>query len=217
MQGEEGVGKSTFVYQFAAEGLQQGESVLLITTDMTTYQVQQEMRYWHIPVDDMLRTRHFAILDTHPILGKEYVSLGDIERLLYDIMRHQQAMPLPCRVIIDSIIPLALQYTAHDFLSFIEQKNHLLRLPDVVLMDVIMPGVLNEHLSYSLRNHYDAVLDICMAEGEASRHNGHEQRVLRVNKARGMNVHVHSFPYVLRPGEGVILHTGAPDSEREPS
>lgn len=208
IQGEEGVGKSTLAYQFAAEGLMKKEGVLFISTDMPTYQVLRGLGQWGLPLDAMLHGGQLRILDTHPMIGKEYVYLQDMDRFMYDLERHLRAMPRPCRLIIDSITPLALQYEPQEFVAFVEQKNRLLRQPTLALMDTILPGTLNEHISYSLRNNYDVVLDIYHPDWGEMEQTGQGLRVLKVNKARGVNVNTRPHPYTIRPGVGVVMQEG---------
>lgn len=215
IQGEEGAGKSSLAYQFAAEGLTRQEGVLLIATDMSTYQVQRDMQSWGIPVDEALRSGHLQILDTHPILGKDYVSLSDMERFLYDIARHLNMMPTPCRLIVDSITPLAIQYAPQEFVAFIEQKNRLLRQSNLVLMDIVLPQTLDDNISYSLRNNYDAVLDVCFPRRHETNSHGDLLRLLRVNKARGMSVKTKQCFYIIQPGEGLIMQENHYETERE--
>lgn len=208
LQGEEGVGKSTLAYQFAAEGLMRKEGVLLISSDMPVYQVLRDLEQWRMPLDAMLHSGQLRVLDTHPIIGKEYVYLQDMERFMYDLERHLQSMPRPCRLIIDSITPLALQYAPQEFVAFIEQKNRLLRQPNLALLDTILPGTLSDHISYSLRNNYDVVLDIYHPDWGEMEQTGQGLRVLKVNKARGVNITTRPYPYTIHSGVGVVMQEG---------
>jgi circadian clock protein KaiC len=208
VSGEEGVGKSTLAYQFAMEGLEREETVLFVGADAPAYQVRWELEQWGEGVKTALQSGHLRILDTHPVAGEGHIDLTDMERFLYDVERHLREMPSPCRLIMDSLTPIALQYAPNDFVAFTESKNRLLRRPDVALFDTIVPKTLNENVRYSLLNSYDVVVDVYVPDWGEMGQTGQGLRALQVRKARGAKVDTRPYPYTTRPGEGVIVQEG---------
>lgn len=208
VRGEQGVGKTTLAQQFAIEGLQQGEGALYITTEAPSYLLRQQMEVVGVPLESYLESQQLCILDTHPISDRDYIDLSDMERFLYDIERHLRAMPKPCRLIVDSLTPLAIQYPSDEFISFIERKNRQLRRLNVALFDTILPKTLNESLLYSLLNSYDAVLDAYIPNWGEMGQSGQGFRVLQVRKSRGTQADTRPYPYTIRSGKGVVVQEG---------
>ncbi|MBW4576670.1 MAG: AAA family ATPase [Aphanothece sp. CMT-3BRIN-NPC111] len=208
IRGEQGVGKTTLAQQFAIEGLKLGESALYIATEAPSYLLRQQMEIFGEGIESYFQSRQLSILDTHPASSQEYIDLTDMERFLYDIERHLRKMPKPCRVIIDSLTPLAIQYEPEEFITFIERKNRLLRRLDVALFDTILPKTLNESLLYSLLNSYDAVLDVYIPNWGEMGQAGQGFRVLQMRKSRGTNADTRPYPYTIRPGKGVVVQEG---------
>ncbi|MBD2742255.1 ATPase domain-containing protein [Coleofasciculus sp. FACHB-1120] len=208
VRGEQGVGKTTLAQQFAIEGLQRGESALFIATEAPSYLLRQQMEVFGVEIESYLRSQHLRILDTHPFSREEYIDLTDMERFLYDIERHLRAMPKPCRLITDSLTPLAVQYAPDEFITFIERKNRLLRQLDVALFDTILPKTLNESILYSLLNSYDVVLDVYVPNWGEMGQSGQGFRVLQARKSRGTHADTRPYPYTIRQGKGVSVQEG---------
>lgn len=208
VSGEEGVGKSTLAYQFAIEGLQHREAVLFVGADAPAYQVGWELEQWGAEVKAALQSGRLRILDTQPVAGEAHLDLADMERFLYDVERHLREMASPCRLVMDSLTPIALQYAPNDFVAFTESKNRLLRRPDVALFDTIVPKTLSENVRYSLLNSYDVVVDIYVPDWGEMGQVGQGLRALHVRKARGTRVDTRPYPYTARPGEGVLVQEG---------
>ncbi|MEP0856993.1 ATPase domain-containing protein [Trichocoleus sp. DQ-U1] len=208
VRGEQGVGKTTLAQQFAIEGLQRGESALFIATEAPSYLLRQQMEVFGVEIESYLRSQHLRILDTHPFSSEEYIDLTDMERFLYDIERHLRAMPKPCRLITDSLTPLAVQYAPDELIAFIERKNRLLRQLDVALFDTILPKTLNESILYSLLNSYDVVLDVYVPNWGEMGQTGQGFRVLQVRKSRGTHADTRPYPYTIRQGKGISVQEG---------
>ncbi|HXH13148.1 MAG TPA: ATPase domain-containing protein [Alphaproteobacteria bacterium] len=208
VNGEEGVGKSTLAYQFAIEGIGHQETVLFVSADAPAYQVRWELEQWGGEVKTALQSGRLRILDTHPVAGEAHIDLTDMARFLYDVERQLRGMPSPCRLIMDSLTPIALQYAPHEFVAFTESKNRSLRRPDVALFDTIVPKTLNESVRYSLLNSYDVVVDIYVPDWGEMGQTGQGLRALQVRKARGAKVDTRPYPYITRPGAGVMVQEG---------
>lgn len=204
-RGEQGVGKTTLAQQFVLEGLKAGESGLYIATEAPSYVLLQQMAVFKEGIDSYVRSQQLRIVDTHPAANRDYIDLADMERFLYDIEQHIRRMPKPCRVVIDSLTPLAIQYTPNELISFIERKNRLLRQPHVTLLDTILPKTLNENILYSLLNSYDMVLDIYIPDWGEMGQAGQGFRVLQMRKARGIHADNRPYPFTIRPGKGVVV------------
>jgi circadian clock protein KaiC len=208
VSGEEGVGKSTLAYQFATEGLKQQDTVLFVSADAPADQVRWELEAWGSEVTAALQAGRLRILDTQPAVEGEHIDLTDMERFFYDVERQLRSMPSPCRLILDSLTPIALQYAPHEFVAFTDSKNRLLRRPDVALFDTIVPKTLPENVRYSLLNSYDVVIDIHVPDWGEMGQIRQGLRALQVRKARGVKVDTRPYPYIIQPGEGVLVQEG---------
>lgn len=209
VRGEQGVGKTTLSQQFAWEGLKQGESVLYLTTDAPAYVLRLQMQALGTAVESYLQSGYLRILDTHPVSSsQDYIDLTDTDRFIYDMERHLRAMAKPCRLIVDSLTPLAIQHAPDEFIAFMERKNRLLRRLDVALLDTILTKTLNEASLYSLLNSYDVVLDAYIPDWGEMGQAGHAFRVLQVRKARGTQADNRPYPFTLRSGQGLSVHEG---------
>jgi circadian clock protein KaiC len=204
IRGEEGAGRSTLAYQFAIEGLKCGESVLFIAVDDPVGYVRNKLESWQIEVEPYLESGHLCFLDTFS-KSEDYVDISDSELFIYEVHRRLKAMPKPCRIIIDSLLPIAVYYTPEDLIKFLEKKNRLLKSPDVALLDTFMAKTLEESTLYSMLNSYDVVLDLYIPDwGEMSQAGKQGIRVLQIRKAPDA-VDTRPYPYFICPGKGVIV------------
>jgi circadian clock protein KaiC len=207
VEGEQGTGKSTLSYQFALEGLKNGEAVLFLTTDVPAYQVRFALEAMAASLTPPLNTDSMRILDSYPANGKIHLDLTDTEGFLYQLIRHLKTMPRPCRLITDSLTTLASHNTPERFLAFVERKNRLLHRPDVVIFDTFLLGTLDDVFHSGLRNNYDLVLRLYSPDWGEMSQNERVSRVLQVFKNRTAKVDSRPYPYTIRTGEGLVVQS----------
>jgi|GEM_PF-193965 len=207
VQGEPGVGKSTLAYQFAIEGLLRNEAVLYVTADAPWEKVRQSFQNMGFLPDPYLESGQLVVLDAFSS-GSSSLNLSDPEAFFFTIARQLDRLPRPCRKIFDSLAPLAVSFSPREFISFIYQKNRLLRQPDVAFFNIFPQLAMEESDRYSLLNAYDVVLNLYMPDwGEMSQQGKLGHHVLRVRKIRGASADLRPYPYTLSPEDGIVLQT----------
>ncbi|MHA1199608.1 MAG: ATPase domain-containing protein [Candidatus Heimdallarchaeaceae archaeon] len=204
VRGEQGSGKSTLAYQFAIEGLRRKESVLYLAFDTSAYDVKREMESWQVLVSPYIETGYLKIIEALPT-SEHFLDLTDSERIIYAIDSILKTMPKPCRVVMDSLTPVAVHVTAENFVRFIDYKNRVLRRIDVALFDTILTRSLSENTIYSSLNSYDIVLDLKTPDWGEMKGAGHDLRAIEVRKARGAVAETQMCPYIIRRGEGLVI------------
>ncbi|AKG20069.1 ATPase domain-containing protein [Calothrix sp. 336/3] len=205
LQGEPGLGKSTLAYQFAMEGLRRQESVLYIGADVPQQQIRQSLENFGFFPTPYLESGNLLILDVFSA-GENSLSLEDPERFLFTVSHFLAQMPRPCRVVLDSLTPLAINYPHADFVTLVHRKNRLLRQPGVVLFDIFLTKILNQSDLYGLLNTFDVVIDLYIPNwGEMNRPGNLGYPSLRVVKSRGTRADTRPYPYRISQTEGIVV------------
>lgn len=204
VQGAPGTGKSRLAYQFAVEGLQQGEAVLFIAADMPPYQVRQEFERFGLDTDALLAANQLVILDAFSG-ARQSLDLSDPEALIFTVARQFECMPRPLRKIFDSLMPQGLGYTPDEFISLIHRKNRALRQPGITLFDTLPHDVLEPKDLNRMLNAFDVIIDLYTPNwGDMRMVGGGGYRVLKVQKAPS-NVDTRPYPYLIDPARGIVI------------
>jgi circadian clock protein KaiC len=205
VRGDPGMGKSTLSYQFAIEGLRRREAVLYIAADAPGSQVTQAMQGFGFLAAPYIESGQLALLDAFG-QGAGHLDLSDPEAFLFTVTHQAEQMIGPLRVILDSLTPMALDYTPDEFVGLVHRKNRLLRRPGVTVFDAMLQRTLDESKVYSLLNAFDIVVDLYTPDWGEMGFSGHTgQRALRVHKARVAGADTRPFPYTISPTEGVVV------------
>ncbi|NNJ24342.1 ATPase domain-containing protein [Alienimonas chondri] len=188
VRGTGGVGKTTLLQQFVADGLNANDDILYVTLDSTPDQVRSELRRAGIDVghpDSAPRLR-FLAPGAHTSASGSHtdLDLADPEALLFLLNRQIDALRAPARVVLDSIWPLAARLPSDALVSLVQQKNQTLRRPYVTILDTAPTKAFDERTTARLENSYDAVLELTAVGGR-----GPGRRIdLSVKKIRGVGV-----------------------------
>ncbi|NES68890.1 MAG: hypothetical protein F6K24_28510 [Okeania sp. SIO2D1] len=176
-----------------------------MSTDITTQQTCQALENLNFAPGTYLESGYLVMLDAFGI-GDNSLSVEDIEVFLYSLEQQLAQMPKPCRLIIDSLIPLAIAHSTTEFVNLIYRKNRLLRQPGVVLLDIFLKGILPEAALISLLNAYDIAIELYRPNwGDMNQQGNLGYPSLRLTKARGIKVDPRPYPYKLSPTEGIVL------------
>lgn len=195
IRGDPGIGKSTLAYQFAFENLRRKDAVLFITIDVPHTSVRENMQNYGFLVDPYLETKQFVILDLSGY-AQEYPS--DPEKFLQEVKIQTQRMPKPVRVIIDSLSPIALDYSPNEFIKLIYQKNKLLQQPNICIFDTILNETLTRSETNRLVNAYEIFIDLFTPDwGEMTQAGKTGLKSLQVRKSRGIASDIRPFPYTI--------------------
>ena len=215
IQGEPGLGKSTLAYQFAMEGLRQKESVLYVGTDIPAQQSRQALEHFGFLPGPYEAAGKLVMLDAFSRGNKAFLDVNDPEAMLFYLSKQLQALPKPCRLVIDSIMSLAIAHSQADFVKLIYRKNQLLRQPGVVQFDVFLKDILLPGQQSSLLNAYDNVIDLYRPNwGDMNPQGNLGYPSLRVIKTRGIRSDTRPYPYSLAPTEGVVIQANYHQSSR---
>lgn len=200
IRGEPGLGKSTLALQFAAEGVENDESIIFITADTPSREVRSRLTDMEIDVSAMQQEGRLEILDAYSGTDPG-AELSDIDRFLYTLETTAEAMNKPVRVIFDSITPLVTVRTARHLMKLIQRKNRLLRTPQITLLDTHLWQKSSENQPLGLLNEYDIVIDL-YTTGETT---GALTRELQIKKARGVRADMTPHTYTIDSGEGILV------------
>ena len=205
VRGEPGLGKSTLGYQFTIEGLHQHESVLYLGMDVPQQQIQKSLENLGLLADNYLESGNLVILDAFSV-SENRLHLEDSQRFLFTLSNQLAQMPKPCRVVLDSLTPLAISLSHSEFVNFVHQKNRLLRQPGVVLFDIFLKQVLDRSNLYALLNAFDVAIELYIPNwGEMNRPGNLGYPSLRVIKSRGSRADTRPYPYRISFTEGIMV------------
>ncbi len=207
VRGSHGIGKSTLAYQFALDGLRRKESVLYVAADVSSEQVRRALRGTGFLLEPYLESGQLVILQAYEG-GRNSLDLSDPDAFLFALIRNVEAITRPCRVILDSLVPLALNITPGEFVSLVYRKNRLLRRPDVAILDIMLWDTVRDHNLSNLLNTFDVVLDLYTPNwGEMNLAGSVGYRAMQVRKARGVRADSRPFPYTISPTEGIVVQS----------
>jgi circadian clock protein KaiC len=128
--------------------------------------------------------------------------------MLFGLARYVEAIARPCRVILDSLVPLALGISPGEFVSLIYRKNRLLRRPDVAIFDIMLWDTVRDHNLSNMLNTFDVVLDLYTPNwGEMNLAGSVGYRALQIRKARGVWSDSRPFPYTISTTEGIVIQS----------
>ncbi len=200
VRGQAGIGKSTLALQFAAEGLQNGESVLFITADT----IQNGLEKMNIQPEQYQKKHKFHLLDGYSGSQKG-LNLTDGSGLLYVIARTMESYDPPLRIIFDSVTPLAASFNSAQFIDLIQQKNRLLRQPGVVILDTHLHENMDNEPLPELLNVYDIVMDLFSTAGADFSEGTENRRYLRMRKSRGGRTDRTAVPFSISAEQGIVI------------
>ncbi|NLC07153.1 MAG: AAA family ATPase [Syntrophomonadaceae bacterium] len=204
VRGESGAGKSTIGFQFMVQGLRRGESAVYVACDEPAARVREDLNFFGFVSDPYEREGQLIFIDTYESSDPRVVCIkdrGDAQEFLYVITRAVRQMKKPCRVVLDSLTSLSAVYSTKEFLALVQDKNRLLREPDVVIMDIYLKGTLEEAGMYALTNAYDVCVDLFFPDERG----GVPQRNLRLHKLRTAGYDPRPFPCCIKRGVGLVV------------
>jgi circadian clock protein KaiC len=203
--GDSGAGKSTFGYQFIVEGLRARESAVFVACDESPDRIRRALKKFGFGTDPYEREGKLLVLDafSQQRSGGYFVSdKADQQELLYVIKSAVDKAGRPCRVVIDSLASVMVNYSPRDFVNLIYDKNRLLREDNVVLLDLYLSSAMGPVETYGLTNAYDVIAELFVAEERG----GVPKRNLRVSKVRGQPFDPRAFPFALKPQQGLVVN-----------
>lgn len=197
IQGDPGIGKSTLAYQFAIEGLRRKEAVLFIAVDSPLSIVRESMQNFGFLIEPFLESGQLIIIDLSGY-GNGSLDPSDPEKFLLEVVSQIEEMPKPLRVIIDSLSPIALDYSPNEFIKLIHRKNKLLRRPNVCVFDSMLRDTLRINENYRLVNAFEIYIDLYTPDwGEMTQAGKTGIRSLQVKKSRGVASDMRPYPYTI--------------------
>jgi len=205
LTGDSGAGKSTFGYQFVVEGLRARESAVYVACDESPARIRQALKHFGFGIDPYEREGKLLFLDafSQQRSGEYFISdKADREELLYKIKSAVDAAGRPCRVVVDSLASIMVNYSPRDFVNLIYDKNRILRADDVVLLDLYLSSALGPVENYGLSNAYDVIVSLFVAEERG----GVPKRNVKLLKVRGQPFDPRAFPFALKPQQGLVVN-----------
>ncbi|MCF7802613.1 MAG: AAA family ATPase [Candidatus Marinimicrobia bacterium] len=199
IRGEAGMGKSTMAMNFVAEGLQNQESVLLITADAPEQDTVRRLSTVGVDVEPYLHSGQLKLLDAYSGNNPQ-LNLSDPEVLKYYIFSCVSQMQTPIRVVFDSITPLSVRNNLEGFVELIHQKNRMLRHPQVTVLDTHLYQRNAGEESLALLNGYDIVIDL-YATGEVT---ANAKRQFQITKARDIKADSTPQSFEIDPARGIV-------------
>ncbi len=202
-----GAGKTALAMQFAVEGLLRDERVLWLAADEPAAAVREAFQRWSPEIASAIDTGRLQIVDPFGTADAVPIDLTDPEVVPFCLRELIDHLGRPCRVILDSLTPLAVQMDVAELVRFIEWKNRILAHPHVAIMDTLLERTLSPVHKYSIANAYDCIVYLYIPEWSQQIQGGERFRMIRIKKARGMRVDPRGYPFRIEPGRGLVVDT----------
>ncbi len=204
LRGESGTGKSTFAFQFTMGGLRRGESVIYLACDTPVRNLRNDFTSFGFVISQYEEAGQLKFVESYESeeSGVDFIKdASDVQEFIYVLAQLIDQMAKPCRVIIDSMTAVAVNYSTQDLVAMVHEKNRLLRKEGVVMLDLYLKGTLEETGMYGLANAYDVCIDLYYPEEKG----GVPQRNMRVHKIRSTDFDPRPFPFSIRTGQGLVV------------
>lgn len=204
LRGDSGTGKSTFAFQFVMSGLRRGESAIYVACDAPVDRLRSDFGAFGFVIDRYEQTGRLRFIESFESVepGVEFVKdISDDQEFLFVLAQLIDKMENPCRVVIDSMTAMAVNYSPQDLVAMVHKKNRVLRKKNLVMLDIYLKDTLEETGMYNLTNAYDVCIDLYYPEEKG----GVPQRNLRIHKIRSTNFDPRPFPFSIRMGQGLVV------------
>ncbi|MHA1401721.1 MAG: RAD55 family ATPase [Candidatus Heimdallarchaeaceae archaeon] len=202
VHGSQGIGKSSLAYQFVIEGLKMKDSVLFIGLETDEYTIKKDIEKLQINLDPYIEQNCLRIIDLYQ---EDRIDITDLKRFIFKLNKFTEKMSKPCRIVIDSLNPIAINNSAKDFIEFIDYKNRIFRRSNVIIFETLLAKTLEENILYNTMQSYDVVIEMFEPNWGEMGESGQPLRAIRVKKARGAYVNTRIYPYIIKKGEGIVI------------
>jgi len=204
--GDTGVGKTIFGAQYLMEGLRRGEKAVYVTCDEYPSKIRQDLQNFGFAIGVYEAAGQLAFVNAYAAEGNDRFAVhdrADSNELIYVIRQAIQAAGSPCRVLVDSVTSLGINYAPEEFTHLVHEKNRVLNDPGVSHLDLYLAGALRDNVAISLLNAYDVTLELYYSREEGAV----PKRNMRIRKIRGGNFDPRPFPFEIRRKVGVTVDT----------
>lgn len=204
VSGEPGTGKTTLGFQFVMQGLRRGESAVFVACDEPPARIKRNLRAFGFGTSAYEREGRFLLIDAFSPSPEEifFVSdRADVEEFTYVIAQAVAQLPKPCRVVVDSMTTVAVNFEVREFLYLVYEKNRIFRESPVVVMDIYLADTFQGSEMAAVVNSYDLALELFVSEERG----GFPKRSLRLRKLRGGTYDPRPYPFTIRPHQGIVV------------
>jgi len=204
VKGLHGLGKSVLAYQFAWEGLRNGEYALILSLDVPASITRRNMKELGFDVEEYEKMNRIIIAD--PSREEELGDIQDPEEFVFYMMKLVGRLGQPLRVVTDSLTPLALGPDSNRFVEMIHRKNLLLRNAGAVIFDLMLDQILSTVEFNRMMGAYDVMIELFYPDWGEMQQQGIGSNAFRIVKSRISKFDNHPYPYTIERGKGVVLH-----------
>lgn len=204
--GDTGVGKTLFGAQYLMEGLRRGEKAVFVACDEYPSKLRQDLQNFGFAVGVYEAAGQLAFVNAYAPEADDRFPVhdrADANELIFVIRKAIKKAGTPCRVLVDSVTSLGINYSPEEFTHLVHEKNRVLNDPGVSHLDLYLSGALRETVAVSLLNAYDVTLELFYSREEGAV----PKRNLRIRKIRGGNFDPRPFPFEIRHKVGVTVDT----------
>jgi circadian clock protein KaiC len=204
--GDAGVGKTIFGAQYLMEGLRRGEKAVYVSCDEYPTKIRQDLQNFGFSIGVYQAAGELAFVNAYAPESEDRFPVhdrADANELIYVIRKAVETLGTPCRVLVDSVTSLGINYSPEDFTHLVHGKNRVLNHPEVTHLDLYISGALRDTVAVGLLNAYDVTVELFYSREEGAV----PKRNIRLRKIRGGSFDPRPFPFEIRRKVGVTVDT----------
>ncbi len=206
VEGDTGIGKSVLAAQFLYEGLMVGDTCVYFACDEPPNEMRLTMASFRLGTIAHERAGKLVFVDASSReRSTELYSIPDPtsfdELFLYQKrIVEMAARSGPVRLVVDSLSTVLGLASSAEVVAFNATRLRYLRSRDVLTLDTIVKGVLDERAMNGLRHAYPMIVNLRYVASEGS-----VQRFIQLGKLKSGGFQATQYPFTIDPRTGVIV------------
>jgi len=182
-----GAGAEILSFQFAVEGIKNGESVLYVSTDELSEHVIEHIRtYFSVDLNENFKLISFVSRITEDV--RRYLKSFTHDPLRY--LKIDLSKSRYDRIIINGLDNLIRNYDESDVISFVEELSRKVKNDDSIAFVILTEGATDRRIENTLKTIVDGIFELDFQERE-----NEIQRRLKIIKMRRCMVPKNVFRY----------------------
>jgi len=204
-EGDTGIGKSVLAAQFLYEGLMVGDTCIYIACDEPPSLMRQNMNNFRLGTESHERAGKLVFVDAYArgrSKEEHFIEEPDNfdEFFLYEKRVIEAAGSGPVRLMVDSLSTIMATAETPELIAFNSNRLRYLRARNVLTLDTVVSGVLEERAMNGLRHAYPMIVYMRYSSIE-----GMTQRYIQLGKLKSGMFQATQHLFSIDPRTGIIV------------
>ncbi len=205
LEGDTGIGKSVFAAQFLYEGLTTGDTCIYIACDEPPEMMRRNMANFRLGTVAHERAGRLLFVDAYSRdRSNERYTIPDPtsfdEFFLYEKRFVETVGEGPVRLAVDSLSTIMAMARTEEVVEFNANRLRYLRSRNVLTLDSVVVGVLDDRAMNGLRHAYGMIVNMRYVTVDGSTH-----RVINLGKLKSGQFQANQQLFTIDPRTGIVI------------